>query len=229
MKIIISIILVTGVILSAWYFLNTVNDDMETRQTDVPDIPTESSTIKIIAFGDSLTAGLGLPLSESYPAQLEGRLRERAYEIQIINSGVSGETTAGNRLRADFIRAQNPHIVILGIGGNDALRFLSIDDAFANIHSTLTTLLSGQNPPTVLLLSMLAPSNAGTEYKKSFDAMYASLATEFNVPLVPFIVNEVARTKEFLQADGIHPTKEGYSLLIENYILPAVELALETL
>lgn len=229
MKIITSIALLVGVLLLIWNVFNVSNQRNTPTSQDEKNGLAVPAAIKIIAFGDSLTAGLGLALSESYPAQLEERLREKGYDVDIINSGVSGETTAGNSLRAAFIRAQNPDIVILGIGGNDALRFLPVDEAYKNIQTTLTTLLSGENPPHVLLLSMQAPSNVGLQYKKSFDGLYTRLASEFDIPLVPFIVPEVSRNPEFLQADGIHPRKEGYMLLVDTYILPAVELVLETI
>jgi acyl-CoA thioesterase-1 len=229
MRIIISSILIVCAGALVWYFLSmpkTVAVPTQIIHTPLPESPT---AIKIVAFGDSLTAGLGLPLNESYPAQLEQRLRERDYDVTVINSGVSGETTAGNTNRADFIRAQNPDMVILGTGGNDALRFLPVDEAYINIKSTLTTLLSGENPPQVLLLSIQAPSNAGAQYKESFDALYQRLSSEFSIPLVPFVVPEVALNPQLLQTDGIHPIKEGYEVLVNSYILPAVEQSLKTI
>ena len=113
--------------------------------------------VKIIAFGDSLTAGYGLSASEGYPAQLEAALRAEGLSVTVINSGVSGETTRGNLERAAFIRNQNPDLVLLGIGGNDALRQLPIEETQKNIEETITTLQGGVNPPVVVLLEMQAP------------------------------------------------------------------------
>lgn len=226
MKIIISSILIVCAGALVWYFLSMPKTTVPSTQTVQNPVPESPTTIKIVAFGDSLTAGFGLPLNESYPAQLEQRLRERGYDVTVINSGVSGETTAGNTNRANFIRAQNPDIVILGTGGNDALRFLPVEQAYLNIQSTLTTLLSGDTPPQVLLLSIQAPSNAGAQYKESFDALYPRLSSEFSISLVPFIVPEVALNPQRLQSDGIHPTKEGYEILVNTYILPAMKQSL---
>ena len=229
-KVLIGITLLIIVAILGWYFLGMTDSDPSAAPTP-PSQGTvtqlteqeDPSTIQIIAFGDSLTAGLGLPLAESYPAQLEQRLKDLGQNVQVINSGVSGETTAGNNARAEFIRSQNPDMVILGIGGNDALRFLSVEEAYTNMQTTLETLLTGDNPPKVLLLNIQAPLNAGIEYKESFDALYPKLASEFNVPLVPFVTEEVARNPELLQADGIHPTGDGYTLLVNTYILPAIK------
>lgn len=229
MKIIISIIVAFGGALGVWYFLSGPDTSPALLQTDVGDTSNVVSAIKIIAFGDSLTAGFGLSLPESYPAQLELRLRERGYDVEVINSGVSGETTAGNSMRAEFIRAQNPDIVILGIGGNDALRFVSVAETERNITQTLTVLRGGEKPPHVFLLTIQSPSNAGAEYKASFDALYPKLAAEFNVTRVPFIVEEVSRNPSLLQSDGIHPTKEGYSVLVDSYVLPPVESYVKSL
>lgn len=183
---------------------------------------TNTKTITIIAFGDSLTAGYGLPLYESYPSQLEKILIKNELSVTVINAGVSGETTKGNLERANFIREQNPDIVILGIGGNDALRALPIEEAERNIENTVKILLSGERPPKLLLLRMQAPLNSGAEYKKKFDGIFPRLSTTYSLPLIPFIVPEVALNKRYLQNDGVHPTKEGYGILVETYIAPIV-------
>lgn len=210
------------------YFTYSSGQDVVPKKDPVsiaePQKNTEQTTV--IAFGDSLTAGYGLPLYESYPSQLEKLLQEKGLSVRVINSGISGETTKGNFERAQFIRNQNPRMVILGIGGNDALRSLPIEETKKNIESTLTVLLSGENPPKVLLLRMQAPLNSGVEYKKEFDAMYPFFASKYSLPLVPFIVPEVSLNKTYLQNDGIHPTRDGYAILVTKYVFPAVTQAL---
>ncbi len=180
----------------------------------------------IIAFGDSLTAGYGLPLSESYPAQLESALLEKRYKVKVINAGVSGETTKGNSERALFIASQNADIVILGIGGNDALRALSVSETEKNIRETISTLLKASSSPEVILLQMQAPLNVGSEYKNSFDALYLKLAKEFSLPLVPLITESLFR-KQYLLPDGIHLTKEGYGIFAKEILLPQLEMYLK--
>ena len=177
---------------------------------------------KIVAFGDSLTAGYNLPASESYPAELESRLSGLGFSVQVINSGVSGETTRGNLERAPFIRSQNPEIVLLGIGGNDALRSLPVTETKKNMAETIRILQSGTNPPTVLLLQMQSPLNSGFAYKQSFDAIYPSLASTYNTPLVAFLTEEIFLNSSNLLSDGIHLNKKGYAEAVEKHILPAV-------
>lgn len=183
----------------------------------------QATTFTIIAFGDSLTAGYGLPLSESYPAQLEVRLREAGYRAKVINAGVSGETTKGNLERAPFIRDQNPDIVLIGIGGNDALRYLPVEETEKNMRAAIETFLTSKNPPSIILLRMQAPLNAGFAYKKSFDALYETLSDEYKITLVPFYTKEMFLNPEYKLDDGIHFNKAGYTKVIDDYILEAVE------
>ena len=191
----------------------------------VNEVPTQLQTpknIKIIAFGDSLTAGYNLPLIESYPSQLESQLTEAGFSVHVINSGVSGETTRGNLERAQFIRSQNPDIVLLGIGGNDALRSLSVTETKNNIEKTIQILQGGEKPPIVFLLQMQSPLNSGFSYKRSFDGIYPSVAETYNLELVPFITQEIFFDSTNLLSDGIHLNKKGYGEVVGKYILPAV-------
>ena len=183
--------------------------------------------VTIIAFGDSLTAGYGLPINESYPAQLEVALKAAGKQVRVINSGVSGETTRGNLERAQFIRSQNPDIVLLGIGGNDALRALPVTDTKANITKTIETLRSGENPPVVMLLKMQSPLNAGLSYKREFDAMYEEVAQSQEIVLVPFLTAEVFLNQENKLQDGIHLNKVGYGRVVEDYLLEPVTEVIE--
>jgi acyl-CoA thioesterase I len=178
--------------------------------------------ITIVAFGDSLTAGYGLPANEAYPAKLETALRAQGASVRVINAGVSGETTRGSLERAAFIRAQNPDIVLLGIGGNDALRQLSLEEAKANITETIKILQGGANPPAVLLLRMQAPINAGLSYKQTFDAMYSNIAETEEVILIPFLTAEVFLDSTNKLPDGIHLNAKGYQTVVEQYMLPVV-------
>ncbi len=187
------------------------------------------NAIRIVALGDSLTAGYGIPLADSYPSQLQNVLRAEGYDVDVINAGVSGETTSGTVARAQFIRDQNPRIVLLGIGGNDALRFLPLDNMRKNMRETIRVLQSGEKPPQILLLQMQAPLNAGFAYKRDFDSTYSDLSKEFDIPLVPFIVPEVQLAQKYLIDDGIHLNKEGYAVLVEKYIAPAVKEILNEL
>jgi acyl-CoA thioesterase I len=194
------------------------NESKESSENIIQDKASKT----IIAFGDSLTTGYSLPLSESYPAQLEIALREKGKSVKVINTGVSGETSFGNLERAKFIRQQNADMVILGIGGNDALRNLPVQEMKENISKTIEALQSGSNPPKVFLLGIVAPANLGIKYKKEFDSAYTDLAKKYKVKLIPFVVPEVFTDQSLMTYDGIHPNKDGYKALIDKYILPSV-------
>ncbi len=185
-----------------------------------------ANEIRIVAFGDSLTAGYGLSLDEAYPALLERVLEERGYEVEVVNAGVSGETSAGGARRAEFIRSLDPDIVLFGLGGNDALRFLSPEEMEKNLDEALTVLRGGDRPPAVLLLGMRAPGNADALYRKAFDAVSPRLAEKFDLPLVPFFLEGVALDPRYTQADGIHPNQAGYQYIVEKNIVPMIELLL---
>lgn len=212
---------VTGAI-----FLSLKNDSITNTEITVD---RKKSAIQIISFGDSLTAGYDLPQDEAYPAQLEKALREKGYDVTVTNSGVSGETTKGNLERAQFIRARNPDIVILGIGGNDALRFLPVADTRKNITSTIDILKSGINPPTVVLLQMKAPLNAGLKYKQEFDSLYQEIAKKNGLVLISFITNEIFFNPENKLSDGIHYNQKGYQTVVNEYILPQIETLIKSI
>lgn len=183
---------------------------------------TSTADTTIVAFGDSLTAGYNLPENEAYPAQLEDKFIAAGYSVRVINSGVSGETSRGNLERAPFIRTQNPAVVLLGIGGNDALRSLSVSETKSNIEKTIQILQSGDNPPVVYLLQMQAPLNSGADYKQSFDALYSSLAQTYDIELTPFLTEEIFLNPANVLSDGIHLNKKGYGLVVDQHIYPAV-------
>jgi acyl-CoA thioesterase-1 len=210
----------------AAYFM-FVLDDNQSALNDISKRESAVGGVTIIAFGDSLTAGYGLPVSESYPAQLEQALIAKDLNVTVINSGVSGETTKGNLERAAFIRSQNPDIVLLGIGGNDALRALPIEETKKNILETVTTLKGGENPPVVMLLQMQSPLNAGLSYKRAFDAMYEDIAASQNIILLPFLTAEVFLKQENKLSDGIHLNKNGYAKVVELYLAEPVAEVVE--
>lgn len=203
------------------FFIFSIFSNDSVSQVVPRDIKPESG-VKIIAFGDSLTAGYGLPVSEAYPAQLEKSLKDKGLTVTVINSGVSGETTRGNLERTDFIRKQNPDLVLLGIGGNDALRALPVEETRKNMYETINILKGGVNPPEVVLLQMQAPINAGLAYKKYFDSIYSDLAKEKGILLLPFITAELFLNRDYKLSDGLHYNKEGYGQVVDLYLSEAV-------
>lgn len=170
---------------------------------------------RILAFGDSLFAGLGVGMENSYPAQLEAALREDGINARIVNAGVSGDTTAAGLQRLAFtLDAQKPapELVLLELGANDMLRALSPAETRANLTAMLDELAKRRIP--VLLMGMRAPPNYGPEYQREFDAIYADLGRRPGVTLVPFWLETIYQRPELFQPDRLHPTVEGLGVLV---------------
>ncbi|NGZ10046.1 MAG: arylesterase [Nitrospira sp. LK70] len=178
--------------------------------------PASDDRPRIVAFGDSLTAGLGVEADESYPAQLQRRLDSLGYHYRVINAGVSGDTTAGGLRRVSWILNNKPELVILELGANDGLRGLSIDHAKSNLRQIIRQLQDGGT--TVVLAGMKLPPNYGHEYTARFEAMYRMLAKEYDLALIPFFLEGVGGSSSLNQADGIHPTREGYEIIVDQVL-----------
>lgn len=183
-----------------------------------------SSTVmtKIVAYGDSLTAGLGVPTQDTYPAQLQRRLDKAGYRVQVVNAGVSGETSAGGLRRVGWVLKSRPQFVILELGGNDGLRGLDPNETKANLKYIIEQLKEAN--VTVLLTGIKMPPNLGEDYTKKFANIYPTLAKELNIPLMPFFLEGVATHRTLMQADGIHPTTEGYQIIVEHVFQELVPL-----
>lgn len=171
---------------------------------------------RIVAFGDSLTAGLGVQADESYPAQLQRRLDSLGYHYRMINAGVSGDTTAGGLRRVPWILSNKPELVILELGANDGLRGLPVDQTKSNLRQIIRQLQEAGT--TVVLAGMKLPPNYGQDYTENFEAMYQMLAKEHHLALIPFFLEGVGGSSSLNQADGIHPTKEGYEIIVEQLL-----------
>ncbi len=177
-------------------------------------ISAENKTI--LAFGDSLTAGYGLPTEDSFTVQLESKLNSRGLPATVINAGVSGDTTSGGFSRLEWVLSSYTDIdlVILTLGGNDALR--GIDPKVTrNNMDKMTKILTSRNIPT-LIGGMMAPPNLGQIYGKDFNSIYTDIADKYEVPLYPFFLDGVAGILEFNQADTIHPNKKGVDIITER-------------
>jgi acyl-CoA thioesterase-1 len=169
---------------------------------------------KIVAFGDSLTAGAGVPGDEAYPAQLQRRLNQAGYRYRVVNAGVSGETTAGGRRRVDWVLKSRPDIVILELGANDGLRGLSLDQMRDNLEAIIAGLRGAG--AKVLLAGMKLPVNYGEEYRRRFEGVYRDLADKHSLTYMPFFLEGVGGQTRLNQGDGIHPTGDGYRVIVER-------------
>jgi len=176
---------------------------------------TDVAKPKIVAFGDSLTAGFGLAEDESYPYLLQRKLEADGYRYEVLNAGVSGDTTLGGLDRIDWALGQeNVEILVLALGGNDLLRRMPVDAMKSNLAAMIAK--AKERNIKVLLCGMLAPPNVGVEYQMQFVSTFPSLAKEFNVAFMPFILKDVALNPDLNQADGIHPNTEGAKVMTDN-------------
>lgn len=174
---------------------------------------------KILVFGDSLTAGRGIPYDQAFPAQLEKKLRAEGYAVTVINAGVSGDTTSGGLTRLDWTLQQKPDFVILELGANDMLR--AVDPALTreNLDKMLEILQQKKIP--VLLAGMKATPNLGEKYVTAFDDIYPALAKKYHVVYYPFFLDGVALHPDLIQDDGMHPNVAGVAVIVDD-ILPSV-------
>ena len=181
-----------------------------------------SQSVTILALGDSLTEGLGVANDANYPAQLEARLQELGYKnVKVINSGLSGETSTGLVNRLDWVTQTKPDITILTIGANDAIRGIDVAIVEANIRTAIQHLQN--NGSQVILGGMEIYDNLGSDYVQAFADMYPRIAEDMNVTLLPFFLEGVGGDPKLNQADAIHPTAEGYTIIVYDNILPILE------
>lgn len=186
----------------------------------------DARPIKMVVLGDSLSAGLGLPGSAAFPARLQKALESKDMAVDIINAGVSGDTSSGGRDRLDWSVPDGTRAVILELGANDALRGTDPAVTRSALSDILTRLKA--RGIAVLLCGMVAPPNYGSDYSARFNAIYPDLAKSFGVPLYPFFLEGVAADAKLNQADGMHPTAEGVDVIVKN-ILPMVQAFLGTI
>jgi acyl-CoA thioesterase-1 len=184
----------------------------------------ETKPIQILAFGASIVAGYGLDEQDALPAQLEQALRARGIEATVVNGGVSGETSAGGLARLDWALADDPDLVIVDLGGNDALRGIDPGTTEANLEAIVARLRAEKRG--VLLAGMLAPPNLGADYADAFNAAFRNVAERHDVVFYPFILDGVVMNPSLNQDDGIHPNAAGVKVIVERvlpYVLQAIE------
>lgn len=178
----------------------------------------------ILAFGNSLTAGFGVPNNESYPSRLQKILIQNGYPHKVVNGGVSGDTTAGGVRRIKWLMKHAPEIVVLELGANDGLRGLSLNEMESNLERIIN--ICEEGGATVLLTGMKVPPNYGEEYTLEFEKVFFRLARKYNLSLVPFFLEGIAGIREYTQSDGIHPLGSGYSIVVQTiwkYLKPLMD------
>jgi acyl-CoA thioesterase-1 len=190
------------------------HEDTTRASTPAPVERPADNRPKVVVLGDSLTAGLGLPIEQSYPTLLQRRLDEAGERYEVVNAGVSGDTSAGGLSRLDWALQRDVRILVVALGGNDGLRGLPPDALKRNLGDIIER--AQARGVRVILAGMEAPPNYGREYIVSFHKVYTALAQQYHVPLVPFLLQNVAGVADLNQPDGIHPTAAGARIVAAN-------------
>lgn len=185
-----------------------------------------AARLRVALLGDSLTAGYGLAPADSFPARLQDALDGLGYAVEVLDAGVSGDTTAGGLARLDWVLGDRPDLVVVELGANDALRGLPPETAYANLDAILARL--AKQGVAAMLAGMRAPRNLGADYVAAFDSIYPRLAKEHSVPLYPFFLEAVALDPALNQPDGLHPNAAGVERIVEG-ILPTLVPILDRL
>lgn len=178
----------------------------------------------VLVFGDSLSAGYGIDVDQSWPALLQTRLRKEGYEYRVVNASISGETTEGGAQRISRALEQfTPRLVVLELGGNDGLRGFPPQRMRKNLETIIRS--SRAAGARVVLLGIRIPTNYGARYTEAFEQVYRELAEEYELPWIEFFMDGVAQNDKLMQSDGIHPNAEAQTLLLDN-AWPVIEQAL---
>jgi acyl-CoA thioesterase-1 len=193
------------------------------EKTETAPTKTENSTVEksstktILFFGDSLTAGYGLEdVNDAFPAIIQGKIDSLSLEYTVINSGVSGETTAGGKSRIDWVLNQNIDVFILELGANDGLRGVPLKETRENLQAIIDAVLKKNSSTKIILAGMQLPPNMGIDYITEFKTIFPELAKKNELGLIPFLLKDVGGIPDLNQADGIHPTVEGQKIVANN-------------
>jgi len=189
----------------------------ETNASTEQEASPATTSKTILFFGDSLTAGLGLDdLDEAYPGVIQQKIDSLQLDYRVINSGVSGETTAGGKNRIDWVLRQEPNIFVLELGANDGLRGVPLKETKQNLQAIIDAVKAKYPNTQIVLTGMQIPPNMGQTYTSQFRSIFPELAEKNNIALIPFLLKDVGGIAALNQADGIHPTKEGHKIMARN-------------
>ena len=170
----------------------------------------------IVFFGDSITAGYGIPIEQAFTSLIQEKIKERSLNYRVINAGLSGETSAGGLNRIDWILRSKPSVFFLELGGNDGLRGLSLDETESNLKAMVGKIRAANEQAIIFLCGMQIPPNLGQEYTTKFRLLYEKVAKETNVKLIPFLLEGVGGDPKLNLSDGIHPNPKGHTIVAET-------------
>ncbi|MEO1013450.1 MAG: arylesterase [Bacteroidota bacterium] len=192
------------------------NGDPSASSTSAKEEISENGNGTILFFGDSLTAGLGLDSQEAFPAVIQETLDSLNLDFTVVNSGLSGETTASGINRLNWVLNQKADIFVLELGANDGLRGIPLTETRTNLQAIIDSVKEKYPDTDIILAGMQIPPNMGQDYTSEFRAIFPELAKKNNLPLIPFLLEGVAGNPELNQKDGIHPTAEGQRIVAAN-------------
>ncbi len=176
----------------------------------------DSDTKAILFFGDSITAGLGVDKSQAFPALIQDRIDSLGLNYEVINGGLSGETSAGGLRRIDWTLQRDIDIMVLELGGNDGLRGIDLNSTKENLQQIIDKVKTTNPDAEIILAGMQVPPNLGQDYTRQFETIYPELAEENNLPLIPMIMDKIGGDEELMQSDGLHPTPEGHKVIADT-------------
>ncbi len=211
-------------ILSFLFFLiflscgESAQKEAEAESIEVSEAESEvpKMTKTILFFGDSLTAAMGLDPSEGYPAEIQDKIDSLELNYEVVNAGLSGETTAAGKNRIDWVLNQDVDVFVLALGANDGLRGIPVEETRRNLNAIIEIVREKNPGVEILLAGMQIPPNMGPEYTSDFKKLFPEVAEQNNIHLIPFLLEGVAGDPELNQQDGIHPTAEGYDIVAMN-------------
>jgi acyl-CoA thioesterase-1 len=180
----------------------------------------------VLFFGDSLTAGYGLPLEEAYPALIQEKINTKRWPYEVVNAGLSGDTTAGGRGRISWVLKRKPDVVVIALGANDGLRGVPVSETKKNLEFIVDEVRRQAPQARIVIAGMKMPPSLGATYADSFEKIFSDVAKKKKTALIPFLLEGVAAESQLNQADGIHPTAQGQRRMAET-VWAVVELILK--
>lgn len=200
---------ICGIALSLCFFSATISG-----QTTKP-APVASSAKTVVFLGDSLTTGLGVQPTEAFPALIAGKIRAAGLPFEIINAGLSGDTSAGALRRTDWLLQRPIDVLVIALGGNDGLRGQPVNSLKANLQAIIDKAKAKNSAVRIVIAGMQVPPNLGADYAASFQRIYADLARENSAVLIPFLLEGVGGRRDLNQPDLIHPTAAGHRIMAD--------------
>lgn len=195
---------------------NDTKKALETVPALNPKKENDSSLYKIVFLGDSLTEGYGVSIESAYPKQVENLLNAKEKKVEVINSGISGSTTASAPDRISWVMKSKPDMIVIALGANDGLRGVSVKASEENLSRAIEMIQKENSKIKIVLAGMMLPMNYGEDYRTKFAAIFPHLVEKYHLASIPFLLKDVGGEAKLNQEDGIHPNEEGHKIIAKN-------------